>query len=136
MGSSSGNEPAFPDSPVSLPVIPPAGRKVVPATFGTHGDVHPFIAVALRLRSAGFEPVIATDSIYRCKIESAGVAFHRLRPEQETVERDLGMTRASMVRKVAQRPDYVLRKFLLPYLLACRSAAMRLILCCFLVPWR
>jgi UDP:flavonoid glycosyltransferase YjiC (YdhE family) len=112
MGSSLGNGPTLPDNSVS----PPARRKVVLATFGTHGDLHPFIAVALRLRSAGFEPVIATDSIYRCKVESAGIAFHRLRPEQETIERDLGMTPASMVRKVAQRPDYVLRKFLLPYL--------------------
>jgi UDP:flavonoid glycosyltransferase YjiC (YdhE family) len=116
IGPLSGNASAAPDSPVSAPLIPPAGRKVVLATFGTHGDLHPFIAVALRLRSAGFDPVIATDSTYRCKIESAGVAFHRLRPEQDTIERDLGMTRASMVRKVAQRPDYVLRKFLLPYL--------------------
>jgi|GEM_PF-1376279 len=116
MGPLPGHESVIPDNPVSPPVNSSAGRKVVLATFGTLGDLHPFIAVALRLRSAGFEPVIATDSSYRRKVESVGIAFHRLRPEQEAIERDLGMTRASMVRKVVQRPDYVLRKFLLPYL--------------------
>ena len=93
-----------------------ARRRIVLATFGTHGDLHPFIALALRLRDAGFEPVIATSSMYRFKVESEGIAFHRLRPEQEDIERDLRLTRAQMVRKVAQRPDYVLRKMLLPYL--------------------
>lgn len=86
------------------------------ATFGTHGDLHPFIAVALRLRDAGYEPVIATSSVFRFKVESEGIAFHRLRPEQETIERDLGLTKAQLVRKVAQRPDYVLRRMLLPKL--------------------
>ena len=93
-----------------------ARRRIVLATFGTHGDLHPFIALALRLRDAGFEPVIATSSMYRFKVESEGIAFHRLRPEQEEIERDLHLTRTQMVRKVAQRPDYVLRKMLLPYL--------------------
>ena len=93
-----------------------ARRRIVLATFGTHGDLHPFIALALRLRDAGFEPVIATSSMYRFKVESEGIAFHRLRPEQADIERDLQLTRAQMVRKVAQRPDYVLRKMLLPYL--------------------
>lgn len=89
---------------------------MVLATFGTYGDLHPFIAVALRLRELGCEPVIATSSVYRDKVESEGIEFRRLRPEQEDVERDLGLTRQQLLRKVARRPQFVLRGVLLPYL--------------------
>jgi UDP:flavonoid glycosyltransferase YjiC (YdhE family) len=72
--------------------------------------------VALRLRDAGFEPVIATSSMFRSRVESEGIAFHRLRPDDVDLERDLGVTRAQMVREVARRPQYILRRMLLPYL--------------------
>jgi UDP:flavonoid glycosyltransferase YjiC (YdhE family) len=93
-----------------------ARRRVVLATFGTYGDLHPFIAIALALRDHGFEPIIATSSVYRRKIESEGIGFRRLRPEQDTIERDLGVTRAELIRQVARRPEFVLRRMLLPYL--------------------
>ena len=37
--------------------------KIVLATFGTHGDVHPFIALALALKQRGMAPVIAAAEV-------------------------------------------------------------------------
>ena len=51
-----------------------AGKaKIVLATFGTHGDLHPFIALAVALKRRGVAPVIATSEMYRAKIEAEGM---------------------------------------------------------------
>src|SRR5689334_5637780 len=54
--------------------------RIVLNTFGSFGDVHPYMAIALELQSRGHEPVIATMEIYREKIEGAGLEFFPVRP--------------------------------------------------------
>lgn len=90
--------------------------KIVLATFGSHGDVHPFLAVALVLKQRGAHPVIAAAEQYRGKITRAGIDFHALRPDHTNVERQLGLSRAQIVRKVGRSPAFLLRKMILPYL--------------------
>jgi UDP:flavonoid glycosyltransferase YjiC (YdhE family) len=58
-----------------------AGRRVVLATFGTLGDLHPMLAVALRLRAEGVTPVIATSEGHRFKVEAEGLEFAPVRPD-------------------------------------------------------
>jgi hypothetical protein len=58
--------------------------KVVLATFGTHGDLHPFLALALALKRRSVEPAIAAAAIYRANIESEGIAFHHMRPDLDS----------------------------------------------------
>ncbi len=48
------------------------GKRVVLATFGSLGDLHPFIAVAQALKQRGIQPVLATSGIYRQKAEAEG----------------------------------------------------------------
>jgi len=91
-------------------------NKIVLATFGTHGDLHPFIAIALGLRERGFDPVIATLSHFRDNVEAAGLRFHALRPSQEQIESDLGMSQPQMLRAVQREPQIILTRFILPYL--------------------
>jgi rhamnosyltransferase subunit B len=91
-------------------------NKVVLATFGTHGDLHPFIAVALGLREHGFDPVIATFEHFRSNVEAVGLRFHALRPAQEQIESDLHLSRPEMLRAVRDQPQIMLTKFMLPYL--------------------
>lgn len=55
-------------------------KRVVFATFGSLGDLHPYIAVARELASRGHRPLIATFEEYRENVESAGVAFAPMRP--------------------------------------------------------
>src|SRR5690349_10074743 len=54
--------------------------RIVLNTFGSFGDVHPYMAIALELQSRGHEAVIATMEIYREKIEGAGLEFFPVRP--------------------------------------------------------
>src|ERR1043165_6335379 len=55
--------------------------RIVLNTFGSFGDIHPYMAIALELQSRGHEPVIATMEIYREKIEGAGLEFFPIRPD-------------------------------------------------------
>ncbi|MCA1629157.1 MAG: glycosyltransferase [Acidobacteria bacterium] len=56
-------------------------KRIVLATFGSFGDVHPYIALALELKSRGHSVVIATSEIYREKMDSVGVELSPLRPD-------------------------------------------------------
>jgi rhamnosyltransferase subunit B len=55
--------------------------KIVLNTFGSFGDLHPFLALAIELRRRGHRPVIATSGVYRDKILGEGVEFHPVRPD-------------------------------------------------------
>jgi len=55
--------------------------RVVLNTFGSFGDIHPYMAVALELQSRGHVPVIATSDVYREKIEAAGLQIFPVRPK-------------------------------------------------------
>lgn len=64
-------------------------KKVVMATIGSLGDLHPYIALALEMKKRYVEPVIATSTTYRKRIESLGIEFQPIRPtmpEQGTPE--------------------------------------------------
>ena len=54
--------------------------RIVLNTFGSFGDIHPYMAIAMALQSRGHVPVIATMAIYREKVEGAGIEFFPVRP--------------------------------------------------------
>lgn len=55
--------------------------RIVLATLGSLGDLHPAIALALGLRARGHRVEIATSENYRAKIGALGLPFHPLRPD-------------------------------------------------------
>jgi rhamnosyltransferase subunit B len=57
-----------------------AGKRIVLNTWGSFGDVHPYLAIAVELRARGHRPVIATMEVYREKIEAAGLELAPVRP--------------------------------------------------------
>ena len=57
------------------------GARIVLATFGSFGDLHPYLAVALGLRSRGHDAVIATSRSYQEKVEALGLGFRAVRPD-------------------------------------------------------
>src|ERR1044071_9762287 len=64
-------------------------KRVVMATIGSLGDLHPYIALAVEMKKRFIEPVIATSNTYRQRIESLGIEFRPLRPalpEENTPE--------------------------------------------------
>lgn len=62
------------------------GKRIVLSTFGSFGDVHPYVALALELRRRGHAPVIATTEMYREKVEPLGVEFRRVRPNMPSYD--------------------------------------------------
>jgi UDP:flavonoid glycosyltransferase YjiC (YdhE family) len=71
------------------------GRRVVVTTFGSLGDLHPYLALGLGLRGRGHEVVIATGKCYRDKIEALGLGFAALRPDCDWVTDPERMRRLS-----------------------------------------
>lgn len=56
-------------------------KKIVFSTYGSFGDVHPYIAIALELKRRGHRPVIATSEIYREKTDALGLELHPVPPD-------------------------------------------------------
>jgi len=90
-------------------------RKVVLATVGSLGDLHPFIALGQALRERGLDVVIACAAEYQSKVQAAGIAFHPLRPSFDEMQRDLGMDRAQLTRGAVKQSRFLFRKLVLPY---------------------
>lgn len=57
------------------------GKRIVLATFGSYGDLHPYMALALGLKERGHRVTIATCGMYREKVEGEGIGFRPIRPE-------------------------------------------------------
>ena len=55
--------------------------RVVLNTFGSFGDLHPYLALAIELRRRGHQTVVATAETYRGKVEAEGVGFAAVRPD-------------------------------------------------------
>lgn len=56
-------------------------KRILLTTFGSLGDLHPYLALALGLRERGHIPLLATHGVYREKIESEGIAFAPVAPD-------------------------------------------------------
>jgi UDP:flavonoid glycosyltransferase YjiC (YdhE family) len=91
-------------------------RKIVLATVGSLGDLHPFIAIALQLKAHGYEPIVATGAHFRQNVETAGLAFHAVRPSRDDLFRDLRMDIVEFGGRVMRDTLYILRAAVLPYL--------------------
>jgi len=86
--------------------------KILFATIGSLGDLHPCLALALELKRRGQHVTIAATPYYREKVESCGIAFAPLRPDWDPTSRELIARCASMRRG----PEILLREMVLPHL--------------------
>jgi UDP:flavonoid glycosyltransferase YjiC (YdhE family) len=79
-------------------------RRIVLATFGSLGDLHPFLALALGLQTRGHDVVIATSEVYRTRVEALGIGFKPVRPDISVIEADVELMRRLMdMRKGTER---------------------------------
>jgi hypothetical protein len=58
-------------------------KRILISTFGSLGDLHPYIAIALELKRRGHTPVIASFDLHRPVVVAAGLEFSALRPGLE-----------------------------------------------------
>ncbi|HZI20234.1 MAG TPA: nucleotide disphospho-sugar-binding domain-containing protein [Pyrinomonadaceae bacterium] len=78
------------------------GKRVVLSTFGSFGDIHPYVALALELRRRGHHPVLATSAVYREKADALGIELRPVRPDLPSPD-DLEATRQLVSDLVDQR---------------------------------
>jgi Glycosyl transferases, related to UDP-glucuronosyltransferase len=86
--------------------------KIVLATIGSLGDLHPMIALGIELRERGHDIVINTSEIYKEKIEMIGLGFYPLRPAVDPTDREL-VAAALDARK---GPEKLIKEIIFPHL--------------------
>jgi UDP:flavonoid glycosyltransferase YjiC (YdhE family) len=90
------------------------GKRIVFATFGSLGDLHPYIAIARELARRGHRPVITSFAEFREIVEAAGVGFAPMRPDMV----GFGDRTAMMERLIDPRrgPEIMVREMFMPHL--------------------
>jgi MGT family glycosyltransferase len=88
--------------------------RIVFTTWGSLGDLHPFLALGVELRARGHEVSVATMPIWRDNVVRAGLGFHPLRPDVPPGEPDA----RDVVRRVLdpqKGPEYLFRELFAPH---------------------
>jgi UDP:flavonoid glycosyltransferase YjiC (YdhE family) len=86
--------------------------RIVLNTFGSFGDIHPYLAIAIELQRRGHSAVLATSEVYRAKVEAEGVQFAAVRPDVGEL-----MGNTAFLKKLwhpKRGSVYLLRDYLLP----------------------
>ena len=88
-------------------------HRILLTTFGSLGDLHPYLAIAVELRRRGHIPVIGSIEHHRSHVEAAGLEFRLIRsatfeqPDRELIRHALHLRRG---------PEFIIRKLLMPAL--------------------
>jgi hypothetical protein len=97
--------------------------RIVMSTFGSLGDLYPYLAVARELRRRGHTVTVARFEAYRERVMTEGLEFHRVRPDIDPNDKE-------ELRRVMDKkngPTYLLRnivfRFLRETFVDCREAA-------------
>ena len=88
--------------------------KIVFATFGSLGDLHPYVAVARELKRRGHAPSVATFEEYREAVEGAGIGFAPMRPDAGRFG-----DRAAVMKQLIEPwrgPELIVRGLFMPHL--------------------
>jgi rhamnosyltransferase subunit B len=88
--------------------------RFVLATFGSLGDLHPYIAVGLALKAQGHEAVVATSPDYAEAVAAAGLGFEAVGPAIESFG-----DRTSLSRRLfhpIRGPELLIREIVMPHL--------------------
>ncbi len=86
--------------------------KILFSTFGSLGDLHPFLALSLEAKARGHSPIIATSERYRLKIEALGIEFRAIAPDLPP-ENEFGSL-AKRVMNEADGPRFLFEEILSP----------------------
>jgi UDP:flavonoid glycosyltransferase YjiC (YdhE family) len=90
------------------------GKRIVLATFGSPGDLFPFLAIGQELRQRGHKPTVASSEIYRDLVAAAGLDFAPVRPNRLLGQRDPDYV--DRLRREHRSPGEIFREMFLPAL--------------------
>ena len=86
--------------------------RILITSWGSYGDVYPYVGLALALRERGHRPIVAMAEFYRSLIESLGFEFHPAGPVIDPDDRAL----IARVMDPARGSDVLLKEILMPSL--------------------
>ena len=94
----------------SAALVEPA--RVLVASIGSLGDLHPLLAMGLELQRRGHRVAVASIEFYRSKIEALGLEFRSLRPNWDPTDHEL----IAQCEDMRTGPEVLVRKLVLPNL--------------------
>ncbi len=86
--------------------------RIVLSTFGSYGDVNPYIAIGIALRSLGAGVCVATTEIYRDDVLRHGLEFAPIRPTIDSEDVEL----VNKVMNPWTGAEFMIRKLFMPAL--------------------
>ena len=87
-------------------------KRILFATIGSLGDLHPCLALGRELARRGHRVTIASTGFYRAKVEALGLGFLPLRPDWNPSDRDL----IAQCADLKSGPEVLIRRIVLPHL--------------------
>jgi rhamnosyltransferase subunit B len=87
-------------------------KRILLATIGSLGDLHPMLALAFGVQERGHHAVIASTEHYRAKVEGLGFEFHAIRPDIAAHDPKL----MASIMDMRRGPEVLLRQLILPAL--------------------
>jgi len=89
-----------------------AAKRILLATIGSLGDLHPMLALALELQRRGHSVTVASAEFYRARVEALGISFRSLRPNWNPTDVEL----IAQCEDLRRGPEVLFRKLVLPHL--------------------
>jgi len=99
--------------------MPFLNRKIILATVGTLGDLHPFLALARGLRARGFLPVLACPEDHLAKARASGVDAVAIFPGFDEICLRMGLDKAEATRRIMSNQRQMFEQMILPGLSDC-----------------
>ena len=87
-------------------------QRILFATIGSLGDLHPCLALGLELHRRGHSVTIASTESYRAKAEGLGFGFRAIRPNWNPSDQEL----IRQCEDLKTGPEILFRKLILPHL--------------------
>ena len=87
-------------------------KRILFATIGSLGDLHPCLALGLELARRSHRVTIASTAFYRAKVEALGLGFLPLRPDWNPSDREL----IAQCADLKSGPEVLIRRIVLPHL--------------------
>ncbi len=97
-------------------------RKIILATVGSMGDLHPLIAIARALKSGGFRPVLAVPEDHVAKSVAAGIEAVAVLPSFATLCGRMSLDEREAARRLIGNQREILEQIILPDLASCTAA--------------
>jgi UDP:flavonoid glycosyltransferase YjiC (YdhE family) len=86
--------------------------RVLLTSFGSYGDLNPYLGLGVALKARGHQPVLAMTAAYGPHVEAAGLEFHPTRPEGDPSDRAL----IDRIMDPVRGAEYLIRHVMMPRL--------------------